>query len=415
MSTNLTKTFKTPKKHNNKSNTLQEYWTKCVLFYYVRNNCESIVTFFPHSLKLLCCSFLGNILSVTEHLQRIQKICDKLRMKIKQIQQSSANNILTQISSNKIQTKTMFKEPKQQLLMTGHFGKVFDINFSDDSKYIISASDDGKLIIWDPYSGNKELAITLNSTWVRTCTFSPSTNFVASGGLDNKVSIFKITDENKQTLYHEMEQHEGFISCIKFINDNEILSGSGDGICILYDIERKTVKNKFTAHTSDIMCIDINKQNPNLFVSGSIDTTAKVFDMRISDDNNAIVNFNGHTMDVNAVKWFVDYQSFITGSDDGTVRLFDMRSYRQLNQYINIYNTSFYCSDAAGVTSVDVSLTGSYIYAAYDNGNVLMWSSLKAEELCNLSHDSRVSKLVVSPNGYGLVTACWDCNLRLFT
>ena len=104
----------------------------------------------------------------------------------------------------------------------------------------------------------------------------------------------------------------------------------------------------------------------------------------------------------------------MTGSDDGTVRLFDMRSYRQLNEYADSENRSLHSQDAAGVTSVDVSLSGSYIFAAYDNGQVYMWSSLKAEKICDMPHDSRVSSLGVSPNGYALATGCWDFNLRVF-
>ena len=59
----------------------------------------------------------------------------------------------------------------------------------------------------------------------------------------------------------------------------------------------------------------------------------------------------------NRVSWFVDCRCIVSGSDDGSVRLFDMRSYRQLNHYID-KNNGF-----SGITSVDVSLTGSYIFS----------------------------------------------------
>ena len=85
-----------------------------------------------------------------------------------------------------------------------------------------------------------------------------------------------------------------------------------------------------------------------------------------------------------------------------------MRSYRQLNEYADPENRSLHSQDATGVTSVDVSLSGSYIFAAYDNGQLYMWSSLRAEKICDMPHDSRVSSLGVSPDGYALATGCWS-------
>jgi len=91
-----------------------------------------------------------------------------------------------------------------------------------------------------------------------------------------------------------------------------------------------------------------------------------------------------------------------------------MRSYRQLNEYFDSENRSLHSQDPSGVTSVDVSSTGTYIFGAYDNGNVYMWSTLRATKVCDLPHDARVSALGISPDGYGLATACWDFILRTY-
>ena len=47
---------------------------------------------------------------------------------------------------------------------------------------------DGKLIVWDAFTTNKEHAITMPTTWVMACAYGPSQNVVACGGLDNKVN-----------------------------------------------------------------------------------------------------------------------------------------------------------------------------------------------------------------------------------
>ena len=89
-----------------------------------------------------------------------------------------------------------------------------------------------------------------------------------------------------------------------------------------------------------------------------------------------------------------------------------MRSYKQLNQYIdkeNVANPYVKKPMMSSVTSVDVSSTGSYIFASYENGQVFMWSTLNGEKIYDFPHNQRVYRVAVSPNGYGFATACWRC------
>lgn len=357
--------------------------------------------------------------ATAKELQVCQQLCDELRAQIKNHRDNTNGSILTSMSK---QIPSPAIEIERRNMCTGHFGKIYALHWGPDSMNIVTASQDGKLIIWGALSGNKQLAITLNSAWVMTCAFSPSYHYIASGGLDNTVSIFQTTafDDSgaavarfrSKELYRELEKHDGYLSCARFLDDNQIISASGDSTCILWDVDRRQLLSTMVDHTGDVMSIDLNRETKGLFCSGSVDATAKVWDCRTSDD--CISNFPGHLSDINTVRWFPDSQSIITGSDDGTVRLFDMRSYRQINTYSDIGNKSLHSQDCAGVTSVDVSGSGRYIFAAYDNGQVYVWDSLKSERVTDLPHQARVSSLAVCPNGYALATGCWDFNLQIF-
>ena len=58
-----------------------------------------------------------------------------------------------------------------------------------DKRHLVSSSQDGKLIVWDAFSTNKEHAVTMPTTWVMACAYGPSGNIVACGGLDNKAGF----------------------------------------------------------------------------------------------------------------------------------------------------------------------------------------------------------------------------------
>ena len=72
-------------------------------------------------------------------------------------------------------------------------------------------------------------AIPLRSSWVMTCAYAPSGNFVACGGLDNICSIYSLkTREGNVRVSRELSGHNGYLSCCRFLDDNQIVTSSGD-------------------------------------------------------------------------------------------------------------------------------------------------------------------------------------------
>ena len=71
--------------------------------------------------------------------------------------------------------------------LKGHNAKVLCLDWCLDKRHLVSSSQDGKLIVWDAFTTNKEHAVTMPTTWVMACAYGPSGNIVACGGLDNKV------------------------------------------------------------------------------------------------------------------------------------------------------------------------------------------------------------------------------------
>jgi len=301
---------------------------------------------------------------------------------------------------------------KQRRILKGHFGKIYAMHWSHDSKHLVSASQDGKLIIWNAFTTNKVHAIPLRSSWVMTCAYSPSGGLVACGGLDNLCSVYKLPnsaspqkDGQQQKTYGELAQHEGYLSCCRFLRDEEIITSSGDSTCILWDVEAKQPKAIFNDHLGDVMSVSIFEQT-DIFVSGSCDATAKLWDYR--NKKACIKTFGGHESDINSVSFFPDGYAFGTGSDDSSCRLFDIRAYQQLNKYAN---DKILC----GITSVAFSKTGRMLFAGYDDYNCYVWDTLLGT-LANqlVGHENRVSCLGVSDDGKALCTGSWDTLLKIW-
>jgi guanine nucleotide-binding protein subunit beta-5 len=160
---------------------------------------------------------------------------------------------------------------KPRRVLKGHQAKVLCSDWSPDKRHIVSSSQDGKLIIWDAFTTNKEHAVTMPTTWVMACAYSSSGNLVACGGLDNKVTVYPITlEEDMSSRKKTVGTHTSYMSCCTFPNsDQQILTGSGDSTCALWDVESGQLLQSFHGHTGDVMSIDLApNETGNTFVSG---------------------------------------------------------------------------------------------------------------------------------------------------
>lgn len=293
-------------------------------------------------------------------------------------------------------------KPRQTL--KGHFGKVYSLQWNaNDGNQLVSASQDGKLIVWNARTALKNHAILLRSSWVMTCAFSDSGNLVACGGLDNMCTVYRL-DGDTTAPVAELAQHEGYVSSCRFMSDDRILSASGDSSTILWDVNTRTPQAVFREHTGDIMSVAVHGKN--VFVSGSCDATSRMFDVRQKDAQVGV--FVGHESDINSVAFFPDGNAFVSGSDDSSCRMQDVRAKRQVQRF---------SSDKllVGVTSVDFSGSGRMLVAGYDDYNAYLWDTLTGETYASLvGHENRVSCVGVSPDGKAIATGSWDTALKVW-
>lgn len=239
-----------------------------------------------------------------------------------------------------------------------------------------------------------------------TCSYSPSGNLVASGGLNNTISVYslKVRDPTEVPLSQELTAHTGYISSCQFVGDDtRILSTSGDQTNMLWDVQTGASLATFTGHSADVMDAALGR-DPNMFISVSCDKTARVWDIR---QRATTMIFTGHSGDLNSVTFMPNQTAFGTGSDDSSCHLFDMRSYSDL--------AAFGGGQSAGVTSVDFSASGRLMFAGYDDYACQVWDVIKGEKIFALPHENLVSCIGITSDGLALATGSWDTLLKVWS
>jgi len=325
-----------------------------------------------------------------------------LKEKIKSAREEKNDTTLAKCSTD---SPASGEKHKLKRTLKGHLQKIYSLHWSRDPNHLVSASQDGKLLVWDALSTNKTHGISLKSGWVMSCGYSPSGSLVAAGGLDNLCSIYSLsTNEVPIKATRELVGHNGFLSGCRFLDDKKILSSSADGTCILWDIEAKTPTTTYEEHSSDILALEISS-DMKTFLTGGCDFSAKIWDV---SSGKCVQSFYENEDDINGVTFFPNGHAFATGSENGTCRLFDIRAYRELVKYSST-------STGKIATCVSFSISGRYLFSGYDDGKVVVWDSLNGSLLWSLDgHTDRISCMGVNVDGTALCTGGWENYLKVW-
>ncbi|XP_063713690.1 guanine nucleotide-binding protein subunit beta-like [Symsagittifera roscoffensis] len=229
---------------------------------------------------------------------------------------------------------------KPSVIKGSHLVKVLSCGWAKDSKHLVSAGRDGKLMVWDTYSDHRVHSIPLKSNWIMSCCFSQkSARFVASGGMDNVCTVYAL-HARKDNVYtsQEFSEHTAFVSCCRFIDDTDVITASGDRTVMLWDVSTGKRKSEFTGHSDDIMSLSV-APDKRTFITGACDATARLWDIR---DGFCRQSFAGMTeIHVNQVVYhptnlafacLADMEDDPTAPADSCMCLFDLRSDNKIGE-----------------------------------------------------------------------------------
>ncbi|CAO2634330.1 Guanine nucleotide-binding protein subunit beta-5 [Lemmus lemmus] len=373
---------------------------------------RALRTVFKKSQQLSYCSTCAEIMATdglheNETLASLKSEAESLKGKLEE-ERAKLHDVELHQVAERVEALGQFVM-KTRRTLKGHGNKVLCMDWCKDKRRIVSSSQDGKVIVWDSFTTNKEHAVTMPCTWVMACAYAPSGCAIACGGLDNKCSVYPLTfdkNENMAAKKKSVAMHTNYLSACSFTNsDMQILTASGDGTCALWDVESGQLLQSFHGHGADVLCLDLApSETGNTFVSGGCDKKAMVWDMR---SGQCVQAFETHESDVNSVRYYPSGDAFASGSDDATCRLYDLRADRE----VAIYSKE---SIIFGASSVDFSLSGRLLFAGYNDYTINVWDVLKGSRVSILfGHENRVSTLRVSPDGTAFCSGSWDHTLRV--
>eukprot|EP01119_Soliformovum_irregulare_P019192 TRINITY_DN6026_c0_g1_i1.p1 TRINITY_DN6026_c0_g1~~TRINITY_DN6026_c0_g1_i1.p1 ORF type:complete len:339 (+),score=65.26 TRINITY_DN6026_c0_g1_i1:72-1019(+) len=209
--------------------------------------------------------------------------------------------------------------------------RIFCGSISPDGQVFMAACQDRRIMFYDLKTEKKlKTVYAADNGWsILDTDFSPDQQWLLYSGWSRYASICNIWGEHQVHDHLEVGDDPDGNFClfsVKFSPDsNEFVGGSNDRYVYVYDLNRKTLREKFRAHDDDINTVSFfEDSNNHLLLSAGDDALCKLWDRRIPKGKAAGI-FVGHTAGVTHIDPKGDGRYFISNGKDHGIKLWDVR------------------------------------------------------------------------------------------
>ena len=292
--------------------------------------------------------------------------------------------------------------PDPALIRTlrGHTDGVYGCAISPAGDYIVSASGDQTLKVWDAHTGQERRTLSGHTDGVRGCAISSAGDYIVSACYDQTLKVWDArTGQERRTLSGHTAEVYG---CAISSAGDYIVSASYDQTLKVWDARTGQERCTLRGHTDGVRGCAISPAG-DYIVSASWDQTLKVWDTRTGQER---CTLRGHTDGVYgcAISPAGDY--IVSASEDDTLKVWDTRTGQERCTLRGHRN---------GVRGCAISPAGDYIVSACYDQTLKVWDTCTGQERRTLcGHTKRVYGCAISPAGDYIVSASWDQTLKVW-
>jgi sarcosine oxidase gamma subunit len=264
-----------------------------------------------------------------------------------------------------LHVRTPFGESRALIrTLAGHTGSVHGCAVSPDGCFIVSASGDHTLKIWDARAGAEQATLRARGR-----------------GELGRAPVYAVSPDGS------------FIVSAASVVDKTLK---------LWDARTGGERATLEGHTHDIKDCAISPDGAWI-VSASWDDTLKIWDAATGKERAALA---GHTLGVLACAISPDGSFVVSGSGDDTLKIWDARTGAERATLVG---------HSGSVVACAISPDGSFIVSAGNDDTLKIWDAETGTKRATLDgHAESVASCAISPDGSFVVSASWDNTIKVW-
>ena len=302
--------------------------------------------------------------------------------------------------------------PLLQVDSGGHQALIRSVVFTPDGRYLVSASDDKTIRVWD-WKAGKTIKVLRGQTGpgdegkLFAMALSPDGRWLAAAGYmknggGSQYGDIRLYDFERGELVGLLRGHTNPVSSLAFSPDSRRLaSGSADDTAIVWDVAQRHLLHRLKGHSNAIYGISFSRDNHRL-VTASDDKMLKLWN---AEAGTLIATMSQHSDDVNAVVYSPTEDLIASGSWDHRILLWDGKTGRFLRQLAD---------QQTHVGSLSFSPDGQILLSgvgAGPNKYCHVYAVATGKEITTYQgHDNIVLASTISPDGAWAATGGGDNN-----
>lgn len=266
------------------------------------------------------------------------------------------------------------------LKQQGHFDSINAIAYSPDGSRVISASDDGKIKIWDVVSGFCLTTFSEHTSSVTDIKFAKKGQVLFSASLDGTIRAWDLIRFRNFRTFTATERVQ-FNSLAVDPSGEIVVAGSQDTFEIyVWSVQTAQLLDSLTGHEGPISCLSFGREN-SILASSSWDKTIRIWD--IFGRSQLVEPIEIHS-DVLSLTMRPDSNEVAVSTLDGHIAIFEVESGKQLHlidgrkdilsgRYLEDRFTAKNSARSKYFTTLDYSFDGLTIVAGGTNNSICMY------------------------------------------
>jgi WD40 repeat protein len=298
------------------------------------------------------------------------------------------------------------------LTYTGHSDGVIGLQWSSDSKQIVTCSDDDSVQMWDAATGKQRWKYSpfLTTSYIFDVALSPDGRRVAAAGSKSLVWILDATTGYLITTFNEQA---GFILGVAWSPDSKRLAiGNDDRTVDIKDVTSGKTVVTYSGHTGSVARIAWSPDGTRI-ASASDDGTVQIWNAKTGQH---ILTYSGNMNPVFSVAWSPDGTRIVSGTGaagnnppvviGNSVKEWDATTGKTLLTYTE---------NTGSVYAVTWSPDGKSIASGGDDAGVRVWNAITGRTTVVYErHKDIVWKIAWSPDGKEIASTSQDGTTKIW-